>query len=603
MTVQSVSADNQHALLANTPHYQINFERFNEHLADICFDFVATTHAPTLSMVTWLAGSYLIREFSKNITAVDYQLDGTTHRSEKLNKNTFKLSHVKTGDRVRVRYEVYCRDLSVRTAFVDQTRLFGNFSSLLILLDDAKHTPATLTLSVPMQFLAQHPNCQIACGLQHETVQSKTGIEYRFAALAAFDYLDYPFEIGTQDTFEFVVNHQQKTLPHRFFLTGRHHGQLTRLQSDLQKICQTYLDWLDDAPFGHYTFMAMVTNKDYGGLEHINSTALISPRSDMPRIDEPMPPSDGYQRFLGLCSHEYFHAWWVKTVKPDVMINNPLTHESYTPLLWVFEGFTSYVDDLMLLVAGVIDKASYFKLISDQINRYQQTDGKAYQSVAESSFDAWIKFYRPDENSANQGISYYNKGALVALLLDLMLLDKSSGNYRLLDVIKHCYQQSNNQPFGLTTEILGDIIAPVLGRQAWQEFYENYVIGTQPLPLEEYLGKFAITVNHQETSKPWGMSLSAGDQLTITHIHRQSAASQAGLAYNDTIIAIDGLKATNQLLTLLNKQQSITKQPVQIHAFRRDELMTFELPPDNTYHQTVSLSGDGGQWLSFCFDK
>ena len=584
-------------------NYHISFERFNEHLADICIHHTALSDTPTFSMVTWIAGSYLIREFSKNITTVYYQIGDNPirHRAEKIDKKTFVLSNVKQGDDITIHYEAYCRDLSVRTAFVDATRIFGNFTSLLLLPEANKHAQANVTLFVPKAFLANHPKCIIACGLKFEQTSTSDGLEYRFNGLAAFEYFDFPFEIGHQDEISFeIIKDKQTCLPHRFFLAGRHHGNLHRLKADLTKICQSYVNWLGDAPFADYTFMTMVTDKDYGGLEHINSTALISPRGDMPAFDEPQIPNEHYQRFLGLCSHEYFHAWWVKTVKPDVMMNNTLTEEAYTPLLWVFEGFTSYIDDLMLLVSGVIDKSSYLKLITAQINRYQQTEGLSHQSVAESSFDAWIKLYRTDENTNNQGISYYNKGALVALLLDMMLMDKTDGKYRLFDVIKACYAKTNNQPFGLTTQILGEIIAQMMGQEAWQDFYHRYVIGVDPLPLTDYFTKFDIQANLQDQHKTWGISFNEhAHGLTINHVSRQSAASHAGLSYDDTIIAIDGLKATSALLNRLIKHQNTTGSPLTVHAFRRDELLSFTINNQKTIHQTVKLEGDGGLWLNF----
>lgn len=584
-------------------NYHISFERFNEHLADICIHHTALSDTPAFSMVTWIAGSYLIREFSKNITTVYYQIGDNPirHRAEKIDKKTFVLPNAKQGDDITIHYEVYCRDLSVRTAFVDATRIFGNFTSLLLLPEANKQAYANVTLFVPNTFLAKHLKCTIACGLKFEQTSTSDGLEYRFNDLAAFEYFDFPFEIGNQDEISFEIIKDKKTcLPHRFFLAGRHHGDLYRLKADLTKICQSYVNWLGDAPFSDYTFMTMVTDKDYGGLEHINSTALISPRGDMPAFDEPQIPNEDYQRFLGLCSHEYFHAWWVKTVKPDVMMNNPLTEEAYTPLLWVFEGFTSYIDDLMLLVSGVIDKSSYLKLITAQINRYQQTEGLSHQSVAESSFDAWIKLYRTDENTNNQGISYYNKGALVALLLDMMLMDKTDGKYRLFDVIKACYAKTNNQPFGLTTQILGEIIAQMMGQEAWQDFYHRYVIGVDPLPLTDYFTKFAIQAKFQDKHKTWGISFNENAHgLTITHVSRQSAASHAGLSYDDTIIAIDGLKATSALLNRLVKHQNTAGSPLTVHAFRRDELLSFTIHNQKTIHQTVKLEGDDGLWLNF----
>ncbi len=589
-----------------TIHYHLDFTRYYDHLCDVELQFSTDTDAPQLSMVTWIAGSYLVREFAKNITKVIYTIDGVEYRATKADKHTFRLDHAKSGDAVSVRYEVYCNDLSVRTAFVDSQRIFGNFSSLLLLLNHDKYRPATVSLHIPNTFINQHQNCTIACGLSHQSTQNNDGITYQFAPMPAFDYLDYPFEIGTQDVFDFTVTDQHgQAISHRSFIAGRHQANLDRLKNDLQKICQAYVDWLGDAPFADYTFMTMVTGNDYGGLEHINSTALVSPRTDLPSITEPAMPSSDYQRYLGLCSHEYFHAWWVKTVKPDVMVDNPLTNEAYTPLLWVFEGFTSYFDDLMLLRSGVINRENYLKLLTAQINRYLQTDGRAHQSVAESSFDTWIKLYRADENTANQGISYYNKGALVALLLDLALLEHSDGKYRLFDVVKVLYEQSGGEPMGISTDTLSQVIASMMGDAPWQAFYQAYVIGTDTLPLSDALAKVGITLESTDKTKPWGMSVDEkATGLKIKHLHRDSQASLAGLSFGDVIIAINGLKATTALLHRQIAYQQATGQAVQVHAFRRDELIICQVPAVSetvpaTIHQEVRLSGDGGQWLTF----
>lgn len=583
--------------------YFINFERCNEHLVDVELRFQSTCDQPKVWLPTWIAGSYLIREFSKHITTVYYVIDGQQYRAEKANKNTFVLTHAKQGQSISVQYEVYCHDLSVRTAFVDHTRIFGNFSSLLLFVDGRHQEQAQVTLQVPTAFIAQNPNTIIACGLPADISDTATHRHYQLPALPAFDYTDYPFEIGTQSYIEFAVDNQGKTVPHRFFLAGKHYANLPRLTSDLQKICQSYISLLGDAPFADYTFMTMVTGNDYGGLEHINSTALVSPRSDMPTADEPTLPSNDYQRFLGLCSHEYFHSWWVKTVRPDVMMDNDLQNEGYTPLLWVFEGFTSYIDDLMMLASGVIDKPAYLKLLTAQINRHNQTDGRYHQSVAESSFDTWIKLYRPDENTSNQSVSYYNKGALVALLLDLTLLEHSDGKYRLFDVVKAFYQKAKNAggAFGMTTENLGEVITQMIPTNVWQDFYQNYVIGTTELPLTEILAKFDIESKESTQQKIWGMTLDESKLgLKIKHLYRQSQASKAGLSANDIIIAIDGIKASQSVLSVAHKRQALDKQAISVHAFRRDELMTFQIGADTaTTHAQVTLSGTGANWLTF----
>ena len=378
--------------------YRFDFERFYEHLVDVTITFTANVDSPKLWLPAWIPGSYLMREFARNITAVHYQVTDDNNknvemqRAIKTDKNTWKLPKVKAGQTVDVHYEVYCYDLSVRTAYVDQQRLYGNFTSLALAVDGQEQAPIQVSLMVPAAFVAdkQESRVFLACGLESTHLRLDDQQCFALRADSYHELIDYPFEIAEHDKFDFIIqDNTHQTLHHRFYLSGKHSANMGRLQQDVTQICQTYLDWLGDAPFNDYTFMTFASGQDYGGLEHINSTSLITPRRDLPSIDEPKVPSSDYQRFLGLCSHEYFHAWWVKTVRPDVMLDVDLRREAFTPLLWVFEGFTSYIDDFMLQASGVIDKPSYLKLLAEQINRYYQTPGRAYQSVAESSFDAW----------------------------------------------------------------------------------------------------------------------------------------------------------------------------------------------------------------------
>lgn len=577
--------------------YQFDFARFLEHLVDVALTFTANTDAPSLWLPAWIPGSYLMREFARNITAVHYDiLDSqvvsndkqiNTYRAQKTDKNTWQLPEARTGQRIRVHYEVYCYDLSVRTAYVDQQRLYGNFTSLALAIDGQEQKAVEVNLIVPAAFLTDKDASlvRLACGL--EAVQSQID-KLRIYTLQADSYhelIDHPFEFAEQDNFDFIIqDNSHQTLSHHFYLSGKHSANMGRLQQDVTQICQTYLDWLGDAPFNDYTFMTFASGQDYGGLEHINSTSLITPRRDLPNADEPKVPSSDYQRFLGLCSHEYFHAWWVKTVRPDVMLNVDLRREAFTPLLWVFEGFTSYIDDFMLQASGVIDKASYLKLLAEQINRYYQTPGRTHQSVAESSFDAWIKLYRNDENTGNAGISYYNKGALVALCLDLTLLTKSAGRYRLFDVVKEFYSQAkqkDNKRIGISSADMGAVIGQFMPLADWEEFERRYVNGVEELPLETLLAENGIKIhtNTKETADkniPWGMRCSETPLgLKVNRVNRDSAAAKAGISAHDVIVAIDGIKAdTKQLATL-----SIATRPVQCHLFRRDELMVVEVVP------------------------
>ena len=577
--------------------YQFDFARFLEHLVDVALTFTADTDAPSLWLPAWIPGSYLMREFARNITAVHYEiLDSqvvsndkqiNTYRAQKTDKNTWQLPEAQAGQRICVLYEVYCYDLSVRTAYVDQQRLYGNFTSLALAIGGQEQQEVEVDLIVPAAFLTDKDASlvRLACGLEAVQAQIDKPQIYTLQADSYHELIDHPFEIAEQDSFDFIIqDNSHQTLSHHFYLSGKHSANMGRLQQDVTQICQTYLDWLGDAPFNDYTFMTFASGQDYGGLEHINSTSLITPRRDLPNADEPKVPSSDYQRFLGLCSHEYFHAWWVKTVRPDVMLEVDLRREAFTPLLWVFEGFTSYIDDFMLQASGVIDKASYLKLLAEQINRYYQTPGRTHQSVAESSFDAWIKLYRNDENTGNAGISYYNKGALVALCLDLTLLTKSAGRYRLFDVVKEFYSQAkqkDNKRTGISSADMGAVIGQFMPLADWEEFERRYVNGVEELPLETLLAENGIKIhtNTKETADkniPWGMRCSETPLgLKVNRVNRDSAAAKAGISAHDVIVAIDGIKAdTKQLATL-----SIATCPVQCHLFRRDELMVVEVVP------------------------
>lgn len=586
-------------------NYDIDFDKYYEHLVHVSMRFCAKQDKSELWLPTWIAGSYLLREFSKHIEQVSYEVHGRHYLPQKLSKNRYLLDNVQAGDRVMVSYWVYCHDLSVRSAFVDNTRIFANFTSLLFMVAGDEQTPCQISLLVPKAFLEHNPQALLASGLKHQMYQQEDGCRYVFESLPAFASYDYPFELSKQSQLSFDVLCGDKAIRHRFFVAGKHQANLARLSDDVQKICQSYVDWLGDVPFFDYTFMLMVTGDDYGGLEHINSTALLSSRNDLPTSTELSIPSDNYQRLLGLCSHEYFHAWWVKSVRPDIMMKSDLQSEAYTPLLWVFEGFTSYLDDLMLLVAGVIDQDSYFKLLLAQINRYYQTDGRTYQSVAESSFDAWIKLYRPDENTSNQGVSYYNKGALVALCLDLTLLKYSSGKYRLFDVIKTFYEQSRQSPnkrFGMTTDDLGEVIAKMIGADVWAWFYQSYVAGCVELPIQELLTQVGLMIETKPQVKPWGMRVEPSAMgLVIKHISRDSMASLAGLSVGDVVVAIDGIKASQAQLDCVIKQQKSTQQNVLVHAFRRDELLSFMVRQGaETIHQKAHIIAyQEHGWLDF----
>jgi predicted metalloprotease with PDZ domain len=338
--------------------------------------------------------------------------------------------------------------------------------------------------------------------------------------------------------------------------------------------------------------MTMAVGDGYGGLEHRASTALICARADLPSTATPKSgePGEGYLKFLGLCSHEYFHTWNVKRIKPAVFAPYDLQVENYTPLLWLFEGFTSYYDDLMLVRSRIIGETAYFKLLAKTIGSVLRGSGRTKQSVADSSFDAWSKYYRQDENAANAIISYYTKGSLIALAFDLAIRAKTGGARSLDDVMQALWQRYGRDFYpavgrGVTEAEVEALFDEVTGLKL-KTMFERYVRGTEDLPLAKLYAPFDVKlVDERKDSKP---SLDAGigrdsGGARLTNVHEGGPAHQAGLSAGDILIALDGLRVNgnpSNLDALLGRYRVGDK--VAVHAFRRDELMTLE----------VTLQGD-----------
>ena len=539
-------------------HYQIEFDDYRQHLIHVTLRFVADP-TQVLSLPTWIPGSYLIREFSKHIESVRaYDEEGRLLEIQKFEKNKWRLFNT-DHELITVEYDVYAYDLSVRGAYVDQNRLYVNPACACLGLEGQEDKAVEVELFLPDEL----KHFQLATGMA-----SKSLVKGRFT-LKAKNYaelIDAPFELAEQTRFGFEAN----GIPHEFVVSGKHAMNAARMQQDIEKICATEISMFGSAPFSNYTFMTMATANSYGGLEHPNSTSLISPREDLPKANEPEEPSEDYQRFLGLCSHEYFHSWLVKFIRPENFVNYDLNKEGYTSLLWIFEGFTSYYDDLILLRSGVISQASYIKLLKTQIDRYLQNPGRFVQSVSESSFDAWVKFYRQDENSNNAGTSYYNKGCLVALCLDLGLRLRGSS----LDALMRKLYENAQKGIQVHERTIVELCNELTGDN-WIEQINHLINTTDELPLDQLFPEFGLSYSlKNDKSLPLGLKLvDKPEGVLVQSARRDGAAAQAGLSAHDVIIAIDGLKATVKLVEKYAKQEG----SYSILAFRRDELMSFDV--------------------------
>lgn len=519
----------------------------------------------------------MIREFAKNIVQISAESDGKKIGLSKLDKQTWIADECE-GTLI-LHYEVYAWDLSVRTAHLDQTHGFFNGSSVFLRVADREDSVHIVDIQKPQG--EDFDKWRVATAMRQLDAK-----RYGFGTYIASNYdelIDHPVEMGSFALASFKAHGAQ----HDVVFTGKIPNlDLPRLTDDLKKICETQIAFFEPkskrAPVDRYVFMTMVVGDGYGGLEHRASTALICSRADLP-VKGQKEMSDGYRTFLGLCSHEYFHTWNVKRIKPAAFAPYDLASENYTSLLWLFEGFTSYYDDLMLVRSGVIDEPAYLKLVSKTVNSVLRGSGRHKQSVAESSFDAWVKYYRQDENATNAIVSYYTKGSLLGMALDLTIRAETKGKKSLDDVMLALWRQYGRDFYqdgvdgrGVSENDIDALFDSVTGLKL-KRLLDRWVRGTDDLPLAKLLTPFGITfVDERKNSKPGLGCRTArdGNDCKIAAVYENGAAHRAGLSAGDVLVAIDGLRVhANNLDVLLGRYRIGDK--IGIHAFRRDELLMF----------------------------
>lgn len=525
------------------------------------------------SLPTWIPGSYMIREFARHIVTIRAECDGQPVALDKLDKHRWRAAPVRPRVGLLVDYEVYAWDLSVRAAHLDQTHGFFNGSSVFLLPEGLEDRACLVYLDPPTDAACR--GWRVATTLPTARGWSGAARLHGFGLYRAENYdelIDHPVEMGHPT----VARFEAGGVPHEVVLTGQHRCDLARLTADLAKVCQWQIDLFGGVPpMDRYVFLAMIVGEGYGGLEHRASTALLASRNDLPYAGmEGLP--EAYRGFLGLCSHEYFHTWNVKRIKPAAFIPYDLSREAYTSLLWAFEGITSYYDDLALVRSGVMGAVDYLEVLGKTISTVLKGGGRLKQSVAESSFDAWIKYYRQDENAPNAIVSYYAKGALVALGLDLQLRIASRGAASLDDLMRALWQEYGLTGVGVAEEGLFALTRR-LGGARLARWLEQAVKGTDDLPLADWLRRFGVEYGAEaESPGPWlGVKLAAGGgECRLAQVFDGGPAQQAGLSAGDVVLAVEGLKVTGG-----NLESSLARYPVgapvTIHAFRRDELMRF----------------------------
>ena len=512
-------------------HYEVVAAHLQAHLFQVTLTIAQPQAQQTVSLPVWIPGSYLVREFAKNLQNLCARQGKREVSLQQTDKHTWVADcHGKAP--LVLTYEVCAYDNSVRTAWLDASRGFFNGTSLCLRVHGQEQQPHTLEVSAPAA-----PTWSLATGLAALKVDKKG---FGLYAAAHYDELvDCPVEMGDFWVGKFTTC----GVPHRFVVAGAapsFDGQ--RLLADTQKICETAIRFWHGqgkAPFTSYLFMLNAVNDGYGGLEHRNSTALICGRRDLPRQGEARQ-SEGYTTLLGLISHEYFHTWNVKRLRPAEFAGYDYDQENYTQLLWFFEGFTSYYDDLLLRRAGLIDDATYLKLITKTINQVLQTPGRQVQTVAQASFDAWVKYYRQDENTPNATVSYYTKGSLVALCLDLHL--RQHGKATLDDVMRGLWSRCKAGPMS-EADLLA-VLEALTGRSYAAEIAQ-WVHSTDELPLAALLAAHGVSLKPDtaQLAQRLGMRVAENHSVQIKTVLRGSAAEQAGFAAGDEWL---GLRVKNQ---------------------------------------------------------
>ena len=559
------------------------------------------------SLPAWIPGSYLVRDFARHVVAIDAACRGRPVALEKLNKHTWGAAPVRGA--LTVRAEIYAFDTSVRGAYLDTARGFFNGACVFLCPIGREHRRCVLEIRPPRgrgRSGANYRTWRVA------TAMRRTGAGARgFGAYAAADYdelIDHPVEMG-----EFaLVRFRAGGVAHAVAISGARRLDTARLARDLKRVCEQHIGfWSGAAPFERYLFLVHAVEAGYGGLEHRASSALLCVRDNLPYAGM-KAATQGYRDFLGLASHEYFHAWNVKRIKPSAFVPCDLGRENYTRLLWLFEGVTSYYDDLALVRSGLIGRDQYLEVLGRNITSHLRTPGRTRQTLVESSFDAWTKFYRRDENTPNAVVSYYLKGSLVALCLDLLIRERTRGRKSLDDVMRALWRRFGKRAKGVGEGDFERLAEEVTGL-GLASFFGLALRSTRELPLKPRLGAHGIEMELRaaESSRDQGggpagggsrpaagrpslgvRTRSEGREIVVTHVLDDGAAQAAGIAAGDAIVAVDGMRpGPGGLDGLLDRRRP--GESVRVHLFRRDELIELRVVLRRSPRDTCYLSAEG----------
>jgi predicted metalloprotease with PDZ domain len=556
-------------------YYKISFPEPNDHLfhVDLTIDNWQKD-VLDVKMPVWTPGSYLVREYARHLRDFQATADGKPLDWEKVAKNHWRID-TNGANKVIINYRVFANELTVRTNHLDNTHGYFNPAALCLFV------PELIDRSLDIEICPPKSNWQVFTPLpQREDDQAANNV---FTALDYDTLVDSPFEIGTHEIYRFEAGGK----PHELVIWGENNLPVDRTIADFQKIIECEKSMFGELPYERYQFLLHLSGNGRGGLEHKDCCSLLYPRFGFHDRDK-------YNGFLQLVAHEFFHLWNVKRLRPKGLEVFDYERENYTPSLWFSEGTTSYYDLLIPLRAGIYDRQTYINELSQEISRYLTTPGRLVQPLTESSFDAWIKLYRPDSHSHNVQMSYYLKGAMVSLLLDLEIRLRTRNKFSFDTVMKQMWERFGVEEVGFTETQLREVINSVAGANL-HEFYADYLDGLKPLPIADYLDIFGVELigNTNDRLPYTGIKISQENNrgVTVTAIDDRSPSRAIGLSPSDEILAINGYKVTRQ--NWEERLQGFSAgEKVEITFFQGDrlvtELMTLAKPQPHSYKLQIA---------------
>ncbi|OJJ23896.1 hypothetical protein BKI52_05975 [marine bacterium AO1-C] len=535
-------------------------------VSEIDFPFI------DFKMAAWTPGSYLLREYAQHVETYWAKAGRKKAKVFKTAKNTWRVMN-DGASKITFNYRVYAFDMTVRTNFLDSNHGYINPAALCMFVAGHQQSPATLTIQ-PYETWEK-------VTVPLPPTKSKKAFTYQ---VPDFDTLvDSPIEIGNHQVFSF----EAANVPHHVAWYGLNKYDEEQLKKDFTAIVDASTDIFQEHPCQEYltkdyTFIVHILDKKFGGLEHLNSTSLHFPR-------ETFATKKGYARFLNLTAHEYFHLWNVKRIRPIELGPFDYEQENYTRSLWVAEGFTVYYENIILRKAGLIKDGKFRKGIAETITRVENSPGNEVQPVTDASWDAWIKAYRPNENSPNTTISYYSKGALIALMLDLYIIQETQAEKSLDDVMRQLYQvYYKEKQRGFSEEEIKQVIEEVAGKKM-DGFFEKYIYGTQTLPYDQALAHVGVKLDSTTEDKAYlGISTSRiAKKLRIVRVRKDSPAYNTGLNVHDEIVKVNDQKVKDLAKFLEDKKVG---DQIKVEICRDGNVKKFLIVLEKNPHTTYKLT-------------